>query len=54
MWVLLPNISLLDEMFERRLLIDLGNSFIIIIIIIIIIIKFKNNNNNNNNINNNK
>ena len=51
MWVLLPNISLLDEMFERRLLIDLGNSFIIIIIIII---KFKNNNNNNNNINNNK
>ena len=50
MWVLLPNISLLDEMFERRLLIDLGNSFIIIIIII----KFKNNNNNNNNINNNK
>ena len=50
MWVLLPNISLLDEMFERRLLIDLGNSFIIIIIIII---KFKNNNNNNNNINNN-
>ena len=38
MWVALPNISLLDETFERRLLIDLGNFCMIIIMIIIIII----------------